>query len=242
MGSPMPLEERALTGKRILLGITGGIAAYKTPALVRELIKAGADVQVVMTRAAHRFVTATSLQAVSLRPVRDDLWDPAAEASMGHIELARWADLVLVAPATANCLAKLAVGIADDLLTTLALATQSPIALAPAMNQRMWLHPATQRSVARLVEDGVTVLGPGAGDLACGGDPFAPTCVVRCPDAADGIQIGDQLDGDRRIDNGCECEVTSLDDVGGDQAAADDLDANCDGADGNVLASLYVAT
>ncbi len=158
----------ALEGKRILLGVSGGIAAYKTPALVRQLSTAGAVVQVVMTRAAHHFVTATSLQAVSGRPVRDDLWDSAAENSMGHIELARWPDLVVIAPATANLLAKLATGTADDLLSTLVLASASPLVVVPAMNHKMWLHPATQRNVARLAADGATVLDPGIGDQACG--------------------------------------------------------------------------
>lgn len=160
---PMTLE-----GKRILLGISGGIAAYKAPELVRQLTKSGAQVQVVMTRAARQFVTATSLQATSQRPVRDDLWDPAAEAAMGHIELARWADLVLIAPATSHCLMKLATGVADDLLSTICLATAAPIAIAPAMNVNMWAHPATQRNVDRLGADGVTVLGPDVGEQACG--------------------------------------------------------------------------
>ena len=157
-----------LSGKRILLGISGGIAAYKTPALVRDLTRAGADVQVVMTRSADRFVTRTALQAVSGRPVRDELWDEAAEAAMGHIELARWADLVLIAPATAHLIAKLATGAADDLLSTLCLAAAGPVAIAPAMNQQMWRHPATVRNVARVAADGVHVLGPASGDQACG--------------------------------------------------------------------------
>lgn len=157
-----------LEGKKILLGISGGIAAYKTPELVRQLTQCGAVVQVVMTRAAHQFVTATSLQATSQRAVRDDLWDPAAEAAMGHIELARWADLVLIAPATSHCLMKLATGAADDLLSTVCLATAAPIALAPAMNVNMWSHPATQRNVDRLRGDAVTLLGPADGEQACG--------------------------------------------------------------------------
>jgi phosphopantothenoylcysteine decarboxylase/phosphopantothenate--cysteine ligase len=157
-----------MQGRHILLGITGGIAAYKTPALVRELRAAGADVQVVMTRAASAFVTATSLQAVSGERVRQDLWDPEAEAAMGHIELARWADLLLIAPATANCMASLAQGQANDLLSTLYLATDAPVALAPAMNQAMWRHPATARNRATLAADGVSFFGPGSGDQACG--------------------------------------------------------------------------
>jgi phosphopantothenoylcysteine decarboxylase/phosphopantothenate--cysteine ligase len=158
----------ALAGRRILLGVSGGIAAYKAPALVRELTRRGADVQVVMTRAAAEFVTVTALQAVSSRRVRADLWDRSAEAAMGHIELARWADLVLIAPATAHLISKLASGAADDLLSTLCLATTAPIVLAPAMNQRMWEHAATRRNVARLEADGVRLLGPASGDQACG--------------------------------------------------------------------------
>ncbi len=161
-------SQPGLHGKHILLGITGGIAAYKTPELVRQLRAAGADVQVVMSRGASQFVTAVSLQAVSGAQVRDDLWDPAAEAAMGHIELARWADLVLIAPASAQCMAKLAAGLADDLLHTLCLATSAPLALAPAMNQQMWQAAATQRNRAQLQQDGVHILGPGVGDQACG--------------------------------------------------------------------------
>ena len=157
-----------LTDRNILLGITGGIAAYKTPELVRLLRKAGADVQVVMTRAAGQFVTATSLQAVSGSPVRDDLWDPAAEASMGHIELARWADLLLIAPATADCLSRLATGRSDDLLGAVYLATRSPVMVAPAMNTAMWQAPAVRRHVATLRADGLIVLDPGIGEQACG--------------------------------------------------------------------------
>ncbi|MEM1230305.1 MAG: bifunctional phosphopantothenoylcysteine decarboxylase/phosphopantothenate--cysteine ligase CoaBC [Pseudomonadota bacterium] len=157
-----------MQGRHILLGITGGIAAYKAPALVRELRSAGAEVQVVLTRAAESFVTPTSLQAVAGSRVRRDLWDPEAEAAMGHIELARWADLLLVAPATANCMASFAAGRADDLLTTLYLATAAPVAIAPAMNQQMWQHPATVRNLAQLATDGVQVLGPASGEQACG--------------------------------------------------------------------------
>jgi phosphopantothenoylcysteine decarboxylase/phosphopantothenate--cysteine ligase len=148
--------------------VTGGIAAYKAPQLVRELRQAGADVQVVMTASAGQFVTATTLQAVSGQPVRDTLWDAAAEASMGHIELARWADLILIAPATADRLSRLATGHADDLLGALCLATRSPIALAPAMNQVMWEAPATQRNLEQLAADGVHLIGPDIGDQACG--------------------------------------------------------------------------
>jgi phosphopantothenoylcysteine decarboxylase/phosphopantothenate--cysteine ligase len=153
---------------RILLGVTGGIAAYKSPDLVRRLRERGAEVQVVMTAGAARFITALTLQAVSGRPVRDALWDEAAEAAMGHIELARWADAVLVAPATADFMAKLAHGRADDLLSTLCLATSAPLFIAPAMNHQMWANPATAANVALLKDRGVTILGPGEGDQACG--------------------------------------------------------------------------
>ena len=157
-----------LTGQNILLGVTGGIAAYKSPDLVRRLRERGAAVQVVMTPGASRFVTPLTFQAVSGRPVRDELWDPQGEASMGHIELARWASLVLIAPATADILARLAAGRADDLLTTLVLATEARVAVAPAMNRVMWAHPATQANVALLRSRGVEVLGPGSGAQACG--------------------------------------------------------------------------
>jgi phosphopantothenoylcysteine decarboxylase/phosphopantothenate--cysteine ligase len=153
---------------RILLGVTGGIAAYKSPDLVRRLIERGAEVQVVMTSSALKFVTAVSFQAVSGRPVRSDLWDTAAEAAMGHIELARWAQLVLVAPASADFMARLAGGRADDLLSTLCLASEAPIALAPSMNRIMWANKATQANVATLVARGVRILGPGSGAQACG--------------------------------------------------------------------------
>lgn len=153
---------------QILLGVTGGIAAYKTPDLVRRLIERGAEVQVVMTAAAQRFVTPMSLQAVSGRPVRTELWDEAAEAAMGHIELARWAQMVLVAPAGADFIARLAGGRADDLLATLCLATEAPIVLAPAMNRVMWANKATQANVEILLARGVRMLGPAAGSQACG--------------------------------------------------------------------------
>jgi phosphopantothenoylcysteine decarboxylase/phosphopantothenate--cysteine ligase len=158
----------ALIESRILVGVTGGIAAYKAPELVRELRRAGAEVQVVMTTSAAQFVTATTLQAVSGNPVRDTLWDPAAEAHMGHIELARWADLVLVAPATADRLARLAQGLADDLLGAICLACRAPIAVAPAMNHVMWEAPATRRNLELLASDGVHLIGPEVGDQACG--------------------------------------------------------------------------
>src|SRR5574337_176434 len=157
-----------LSAKRVLLGITGGIAAYKCPDLVRRLRETGAEVQVVMTAGAQHFVTPLTLQAVSARPVRTELWDSHAESGMGHIELARWAELVLVAPATAGFLARLAHGHADDLLTTLCLATQSPITVVPAMNWVMWGNAVTQDNVRRLRERGVRILGPGEGELAEG--------------------------------------------------------------------------
>ncbi len=157
-----------MQGKRILLGVTGGIAAYKSPDLVRRLRERGAEVQVVMTNAAREFVTATTFQAVSGRPVRTDLWDAAAEAAMGHIELARWAEVVLIAPATADFLARLATGQANDLLTTLCLATEAQVAVAPAMNHVMWSNAATQANMATLRQRGIHVFGPGSGDQACG--------------------------------------------------------------------------
>ena len=153
---------------RILLGVTGGIAAYKSPDLVRRLMERGAEVQVVMTDAAQKFITPMSFQAVSGRPARVDLWDGAAEAAMGHIELARWAELVLIAPASADFIARLAGGRADDLLATLCLATEAPIALAPAMNRLMWANKATQANVETLISRGMRILGPAAGNQACG--------------------------------------------------------------------------
>jgi phosphopantothenoylcysteine decarboxylase/phosphopantothenate--cysteine ligase len=153
---------------RVLLGVTGGIAAYKSPDLVRRLIERGADVQVVMTSAAQRFVSPMTFQAVSGRPTRSDLWDNTAEAAMGHIELARWAQTVLIAPASADFLARLAGGRADDLLCTLCLATEAPIMLAPAMNRVMWANKATRANVETLVARGIRILGPASGNQACG--------------------------------------------------------------------------
>ncbi len=152
----------------IVLGITGGIAAYKAPELVRRLRERGADVQIVMTRAAEEFVTGTALQAVSGHAIRSNLWDKEAEAAMSHIELARWADIVLIAPATAEILSRLAGGGAPDLLTTICLATEAPIAVAPAMNHVMWSNPAVQSNVRLLEERGMHMLGPDYGDQACG--------------------------------------------------------------------------
>jgi len=153
---------------RVLLGVSGGIAAYKAAELVRRLGERGAEVRVIMTLAARSFITPLTLQALSGHEVHCDLLDPGAGAGMDHIELARWADLVLVAPATADLMARLAAGLADDLLTTLALATTAPLVLAPAMNHRMWCHPTTQENLARLQKRGVRILGPAEGDQACG--------------------------------------------------------------------------
>lgn len=158
----------SLTGKRILLGISGGIAAYKCAELTRRLIERGADVRVVMTTAAKEFITPLTMQAVSGHPVADSLLDPAAEASMGHIELAKWADIVLIAPATADLIARMAAGMGNDLLSTLVLATDSPIAVSPAMNQQMYANLATQENIATLTRRGVNIWGPAAGQQACG--------------------------------------------------------------------------
>ena len=159
---------RSFAQRRVLLCVCGGIAAYKAVELVRRLRDAGAEVQVAMTASAQRFVDAQSFQAVSHRTVRHSLWDAAAEAAMGHLELARWAELVIVAPATANSIAKLAHGLADDLVSTVCLASDAPLAIAPAMNHRMWLNPATQANVETLRMRGVHVLGPDTGLLAEG--------------------------------------------------------------------------
>ena len=159
---------KSLANQRILLGITGGIAAYKSAELTRRLRDQGAEVRVVMTPAATEFITPLTLQALSGNPVHTELLDHAAEAAMGHIELARWADTVVVAPATANFIARLGNGMADDLLSALCLATAAPLLVAPAMNQQMWQNPATQENVARLQARGITLLGPASGDQACG--------------------------------------------------------------------------
>jgi phosphopantothenoylcysteine decarboxylase / phosphopantothenate---cysteine ligase len=157
-----------LGGQRILLGVSGGIAAYKAADLVRRLLDAGAEVRVVMTEGAQHFVTATTFQALSGQPVRTSLWDAAAEAAMGHIELARWATRIVVAPASADVIARLAQGVADDLLTTLCLASEAPVALVPAMNRVMWANAATQANVTTLAGRGLSILGPADGDQACG--------------------------------------------------------------------------
>ena len=157
-----------MSGEHIVLGVTGGIAVYKSAELVRRLRDAGAEVRVVMTRGAQAFVTPLTFQALSGHPVHTELLDAAAEAGMGHIELARWANRVLVAPATADFIARLAHGLADDLLTTLCLATTAPLLLAPAMNQQMWANPATRNNCALLQERGVRLIGPDSGSQACG--------------------------------------------------------------------------
>jgi len=157
-----------LTGKRIVLGVSGGIAAYKTPELVRRLRDRGAEVRVVMTDAAKAFITPLSLQAVSGYPVTDDLLDPAAEAAMGHIELGKWADLVILAPATADLIARVAAGMANDLVTTLCLATAAPVAVVPAMNQQMYRALPTQHNLHLLAQRGVMIWGPDSGSQACG--------------------------------------------------------------------------
>ena len=157
-----------LAGRRILLGLTGGIAAYKAAELARLYVKAGADVQVVMTAAATGFVTPATMQALSGKPVFSDMWDARVPDNMGHIELSRDRELIVIAPASADFIAKLAHGSADDLLSTLCLARRCPLAVAPAMNVEMWGHAATQRNVVQLRADGVLVLGPAAGDQACG--------------------------------------------------------------------------
>jgi phosphopantothenoylcysteine decarboxylase/phosphopantothenate--cysteine ligase len=157
-----------LTNKRILLGVTGGIAAYKSADLVRRLREAGGEVRVVMTRAAGEFITPLTLQALSGNPVHRELLDAETESAMGHIDLARWADAIVVAPASADFIARLAHGRADDLLAALCLATDAPIAVAPAMNRLMWANAATQENVATIARRGVRIFGPGEGDQACG--------------------------------------------------------------------------
>ena len=157
-----------LAGRRILLGISAGIAAYKSAQLARLLKQAGCEVRVVMTEGAQAFIAPLTLQALTGEAVRTSLLDPEAEAGMGHIELARWADTILIAPGTADLMARLALGMADDLLTTLCLASEAERIMAPAMNQAMWRHPATQRNAACLQQDGWRLLGPDSGEQACG--------------------------------------------------------------------------
>lgn len=162
------MTQVSLQSPRILLGVSGGIAAYKAAELARRFIKAGCAVQVVMTESAQRFIGAQTFQALTGNPVRDSLWDEQAEAAMGHIELARWPDAIVIAPATANTLARLTHGFSDDLLTTLCLATDKPIFIAPAMNRLMWANAATQANMKLLRERGFGVIGPASGFQACG--------------------------------------------------------------------------
>ncbi len=173
-----------LNNKRILLGITGGIAAYKSAELVRHIRKAGADVHVVMTPAACEFITPLTLQALSGNPVHTTMLDPKAEAGMGHIELARWADVVLIAPASADFIARMAAGMGNDLLSTICLATKAPIYLAPAMNQGMWLDSATQKNCTTVMERGIKLFGPDEGYQACGdigpGRMLDPDVILGC--------------------------------------------------------------
>ena len=164
----MSFDLSVIPHKNIILAVTGGIAAYKSAILVRRLKDFGFDVRVVMTHGAQAFITPLTFQALSGNPVHTELLDPEAEAGMGHIELARWADLVLVAPASCDTIAKFANGLADDLLSTLYLATKAPVWIAPAMNQQMWAAKATQRNLQTLVEDGIHVIMPDAGEQACG--------------------------------------------------------------------------
>ena len=190
-----PSKAPAAPARRVLLGVGGGIAAYKSAELVRRLRDGGAEVRVVMTASAQQFVGEATFQALSGHPVRTSLWDAEAEAAMGHIELARWADELLVAPATADLIARLAAGMADDLLTTLLLASRAPLWLAPAMNQQMWAHPATRDNVARLRARGVRLLGPADGDQACGdvgpGRMLEPEAIARA--VLDGASAHDDL-------------------------------------------------
>lgn len=154
--------------KKIVLGISGGIAAYKSAYLIRELVRLGAEVRVVMTKSAEQFITPMTMQALSGHEVRSELFDSQAERAMGHIELARWADYLLIAPASANCLAKMAHGLADDLLSTLYLVAETPVMVCPAMNRSMWAHPATVANCQLLTERGVVIVGPEEGSQACG--------------------------------------------------------------------------
>jgi len=167
-GSGHSVMQQTLAQKRILLGITGGIAAYKSADLVRRLKERGADVRVILTDAAQHFITPLTLQALSGNPVSTSLLDPAAEAAMGHIELAKWADMLLIAPASADIIARLAHGLANDLLTTCVLATAAPVAIAPAMNQQMYKNIATQQNLAKLSSYNFYIYGPASGEQACG--------------------------------------------------------------------------
>jgi phosphopantothenoylcysteine decarboxylase / phosphopantothenate---cysteine ligase len=193
------MSNASLQRVRVLLGVTGGIAAYKAADLVRRLRDAGAEVRVVMTESAGRFVTALTFQALSGNPVRSSLWDETAEAAMGHIELARWAEEILIAPASADTIARLAQGRADDLLSTLVLASSAPLSIAPAMNQQMWAHPATRANIDLLRQRGARVLGPASGSQACGdvgdgrllepGDLVQALAEARGPRPLDGLSV-----------------------------------------------------
>jgi phosphopantothenoylcysteine decarboxylase/phosphopantothenate--cysteine ligase len=189
-----------LTNRHILIGITGGIAAYKAAELTRLFKGAGAEVRVVLTDAGAEFITPLTLQALSGNPVHQSLLDPEAEQGMGHIELARWADLIIVAPATADFMARFSSGMANDLLTTVCLATDAPIALAPAMNQAMWRDPRTQQNLESLLSQGVNIFGPGSGEQACGdtgpGRMLEPTQIMQA--CADLIAAG-PLEGKRVV-------------------------------------------
>jgi len=185
-----PASESDPRPRRVLVGVSAGIAAYKSPELVRRLRERGADVRVVMTEGAAAFITPMSLQAVSGHRVRDTLLDADAEAGMGHIELARWADDVVIAPATADLIARLAGGLADDLLTTAVLATEARLWLAPAMNRVMWNHPAVRANVNTLVERGARTLGPDAGGQACGEEGYGR---MMAPERiAEAMLVGDR--------------------------------------------------
>jgi len=192
-----------LEGRHILLGITGGIAAYKSPGIVRRLREQGAEVRVVMTPSAGKLVSATVFQAVSGNPVHTDLWDAQAQAAMGHIELARWADLVVIAPATANVMAQLASGRADNLLTTICLATRAPLFVAPAMNQAMWRHSATRNNLGLLVSRDIRIIGPAQGEQACGdtgpGRMVEPVEIVARLRRDSGIMNAGLLEGVRLL-------------------------------------------
>jgi phosphopantothenoylcysteine decarboxylase / phosphopantothenate---cysteine ligase len=190
----------SLSNKRILLGVTGGIAAYKSADLVRRLQDAGASVQVVMTAAAQEFITPLTMQALSGNPVHTTLLDPAAEAGMGHIQLARWADLILIAPASADFMARLVQGQGDDLLTTLCLASPAPIAVAPAMNQGMWRNASTQANVEVLKQRKVHIFGPAAGEQACGDiGPGRMLEALELVDAAAGLFVSGRLAGKKVV-------------------------------------------
>jgi phosphopantothenoylcysteine decarboxylase/phosphopantothenate--cysteine ligase len=189
-----------LFNRNVLLGVTGGIAAYKSAELVRQLQERGATVRVIMTRGAMEFITPLTLQALSGNPVHTELLDEEAEQGMGHIELARWADLLLIAPATADLIARLAAGRADDLLTTAALATAAPLMLAPAMNQQMWRDPATEANISTLAARGYHLVGPAAGEQACGDiGPGRMEQPVRIAEAADQLFPSGLLTGKRVV-------------------------------------------